>query len=247
VPLPSVGPWDAALIVGVSAQSTLLAFVRRPRLKAFLYSFPVPFTIANLALGQPVGAGHMVGYLDLLLYMVLVYVLNRKLRVSIVASIVAAAACYVLAGIALAATVPLTETAFWIAFAAVLAVGGALVAALPHRVEPGHRSELPIPVKFAVIAAVISGLVALKGLLAGLMTTFPMVGVIAAYETRHSLWTMVRQTPLVILSLGGMAAAMYVVQRLAGFSIPLSLAVGWAVWLAFMIPVSIARWRREPA
>ena len=239
------GFWDVALIVGVSLQTTLLAFVRSPRLKAFLYSFPVPFTIANLALGRPVGASHMVGYLNLLLFMNMVRWLHVGLRLAIVASIVASAAIYCLVGVALNAVLPLTAPAFWAAFAAVAATGIVLARLLPHRAEPGHRSDLPVAAKFAAVAVVISALVSLKGALGGFMTTFPMVGVVAAYEARHSLWTMVRQTPLVILSLGSMAAAMWVAQQVFAVAIPASLAIGWAVWLAILIPVSVARWRTE--
>jgi hypothetical protein len=243
----SLSVWDGVLVLGVSLQTTLLAFVRRPRAKALLYSFPGPFTIANLALGRPIGTAHMLGYLTLLMFMLLVRWLHCRLRAPIVASIVASAAAYCVVGAALNAVVPLTTAAFWVAFGAVLATGVGLAIALPYRAEPGHRSDLPVPVKFAVVAAVISGLVALKGVLGGFMATFPMVGVVATYEARHSLWTMVRQTPLVILSLGSMAASMWVAQQAFAFTIAQSLAVGWLVCLAVLIPATIARWRREPA
>ncbi len=244
---PSLGVWDFVLVLGVSLQTTLLAFVRSPRAKALLYSFPVPFTIANLALGRPIGTSHMVGYLNLLLFMVLVRWLHSRLKAPIVASIAASAAVYCVVGALLNAVMPLTAASFWTAFAVVLAVGVGLAVALPHRVEPGHRSDLPVPVKFAVVAAVISALVALKGPLGGFMATFPMVGVVATYEARHSLWTMVRQTPLVILSLGSMAASMWVAQQAFRLTIPESLAVGWPACLAVLIPATVARWRREPA
>jgi len=239
--------WDAVLVLGVSVQTTLLAFVRRPRWKALLYSFPVPFTIANLALSRPIGTSHMLGYLNLLLFLNMVRWLYHGLKLPIVASIAASAVTYCLLGVALNAIVPLTAAAFWIAFAAVVTVGIALAVALPYRAEPGHRSDLPVAAKFAVIAVVISALVALKGALGGFMTTFPMVGVVATYEARHSLWTMVRQTPLVILSLGSMAASMWVAQQAFSLAIPASLVVGWIVCLAVLVPVTVLRWRREPA
>lgn len=245
--MPAIGVWDLVLVVGVAAQTTLLAFVHHPRWKALLYSFPVPFTIANMALGRPIEASHMIGYLNLLLFMNMVRWLHCGLQAPIVASIAASALTYCVLGVALNAVVPLTTAAFWAAAAAVAAVGIALALLLPHRREPGHRSELPIPLKFAVIAAVICGLVALKGALGGFMATFPMVGVVATYEARHSLWTMVRQTPITILSLGSMAASMRVAQQAFGLGIPASLAVGWVFCLAILIPVTIARWRREPA
>lgn len=245
--LAGVGIWDAALVLGVALQTTLLAFVPHPRWKALLYSFPVPFTIANMALGQPVGAAHMIGYLNLLLFMNMVRWLHYGLKAPIVASIGLSALTYGVLGVALNAVLPLTAATFWAAAFVVAAVGITLALLLPHRLEPAYRSELPVPLKFAVIAAVIAVLVALKGALGGFMATFPMVGVVATYEARHSLWTMTRQTPVVILCLGAMAASMRVTQQLFSFGIPASLAVGWVVCLAVLIPVTIVRWRREPA
>jgi hypothetical protein len=189
----------------------------------------------------------MLGYLNLLLFMNMVRWLHYGLKAPIVASIAASALTYCVVAAALNAVVPLTAAAFWAAAAAVAAVGIALALLLPHRVEQGYRSELPVPVKFAVVAAVIGALVALKGALGGFMATFPMVGVVATYEARHSLWTMTRQTPLVILSLGSMAATMWVAQHVFSSGIPASLAFGWVACLAVLIPVTIARWRKEPA
>ncbi len=245
--MPAVSLWDLALVLGVAAQATLVAFVRSPRAKALTYSFPVPFTFANMALGRPIGASHMVGYLNLLLFMNMVRWLHYGLRAPIVAAIAASALAYVVLGAALNAVVPATAAAFWSAAAAVAAVSIALALMLPHRKEPGYRSDLPIPVKFAVIAAVVCGLAALKGALGGFMATFPMIGVVATYEARRSLWTMTRQTPIVMLSLGSMTASMRVAQQALGLGIPASLAVGWAVCLAVLAPVTIVRWRREPA
>ncbi len=242
-----LGIWDAVLVFGVGLQATLLAFVPRPRWKALLYSFPVPFTIANLALGRPVGTAHMVGNLNLLLFMNMVRWLHCGLKVPIVASIGASALTYCVLGAALNAVVPLTAAAFWAATAVVAVVGITLALLLPHRPEPSYRSELPVPLKFAVVAAVILALVALKGALGGFMATFPMIGVLAMYEARHSLWTMTRQTPVVILCLGAMAASMRVTQQQLSFAIPASLAIGWVAFLAVLIPVTVARWRREPA
>jgi hypothetical protein len=44
-----------------------------------------------------------------------------------------------------------------------------------------------------------------------------------------------------------MAATMWVAQHVFSSGIPASLAVGWVACLAVLIPVTIARWRKEPA
>jgi hypothetical protein len=58
------------------------------------------------------------------------------------------------------------------------------------------------------------------------MTMFPMVATIAAYEARHSLHTIGRQVPVVMVTMGPMMAAMWLLQRAAGAPVPLSLLAG---------------------
>ena len=61
----NIGPWDGVLIAGVALQATVLAFVREPRWKALLYSFPIPFTIANLALGRETAGGRATAVINI--------------------------------------------------------------------------------------------------------------------------------------------------------------------------------------
>ena len=241
----TIGIWDVLLVFGVSLQTTIIAFVRHPRLKAFVYSFPLPFTLANLALGEPVSTAHVLGLANLLLYINMVRWLHRNARIHIVPSIAGAALLYCGIGVALNLVIPSTSIAFWTSFAIVMSAAIVLMIALPYRDEPKHRSELPYLFKFMVVFAVISVLVVLKDLLGGFMTLFPMVGVIAAYETRNSMWTMTRQAPLVVVSIGCMVAAMWIVQQQFGWKMGPSLGIGICLWASVLIPVTITRWRRE--
>jgi hypothetical protein len=72
---------------------------------------------------------------------------------------------------------------------------------------------------------------------------FPMVGTIAVYEARRSLWTISRQIPILIVTAGPMMAAMWLVQHFFHASIPLSLLAGWGVFLSIMAPVTLAQMR----
>jgi hypothetical protein len=128
-----------------------------------------------------------------------------------------------------------------------MGAGAALLLTLPSRQEPAHRSPLPVGVKLAAIAAVVAGLVLLKKVLGGFMTMFPMVATIAAYEARHSLWTLGRQVPVVMVTMGPMMAAMWLLQRAAGVSVPLSLLGGWVIFLAILVPVTLAQLRKAKA
>lgn len=236
---------DVVLILGVSGLVTVVAFVDQPRVKALIFSFPIPFSLANLSLGAPIGAGHAAGLLNLLLFLNLVRWLHVSARVPIVATIALSAGAYIGLGAALNAVVPDTPAAFWIAFALVLGTGLTLLLVMPNREEPRHRSELPVPVKFLAVGAVVTVVVILKGLLGGFMTTFPLAGVTTVYETRKSLWTLSRHAPLLILAISTMMLVMRLCQSLAGLSVALSLLPGLVAWIAVMTPVTILRWRAD--
>ena len=241
----SVSVWDLVLILGVSSMVTVIAFVPAPRVKALIYSVPIPFALANLALRQEIGPGHAAGALNLLLFLNVVRWLHVNAKLHIVPSIALAATTYIGVGAGLNAVLPDTPTSFWLSFGIVIATAIVLLAVLPLRVERGHRSDLPIPVKFAAVAAVVTVVVILKGVLGGFMTTFPLAGVVSTYETRNSLWTMSRQAPLLVVSLSVMILVMRVAQQQLGLSVPASLLPGVLGWAVVIAPLTVFRWRRE--
>ena len=234
-------PWDLALLAAVTAMGTLLAYVPDPRWKAFILGLPIPFTLANLSLSQPIGPSHVLGMAVLLLFMNLVRWLHVGARFPIVAAIALSEGCYLAIAALLNAVVPRTPLAFWACLGAVMAGGGAVLALVPARSEPSARSPLPVAVKAAAIAGVIAIIILLKQVLGGFMTMFPMVGTIAVFEGRRSLWTIGRQIPVLTLTVGPMMAAIWLAQNVLGTPVPLSLAAGWVVFLAVFVPVSRAQ------
>lgn len=238
--MTGLGFWDYALIALVALQATILACIHRPEWKAFVLTLPVPFTFATVALGRPVDATNMLGLVNLLVFTHAVRLLHVRLRAPIVPAIVLSALLYVAIGSLAAPFVPRSGPAFWCAGALTVGLGLALWLSTPGRDEPGHRSPLPFWIKLPAIAVVVFGLVLIKNTLGGFMTVFPMVGVISAYEMRHSLWTACRQIPVIMLTLGLLMAA----SRLAEPAIGLgwSLAAGWAVFVAALALLTRGRW-----
>ena len=194
-----LGMWDIILIVGVSTQATVMAYTFEPKWKALLYSLPIPFTLASMSLGEPIGVTHVAGLLVLLGFFHLVRLLHQVRKWPILVSIVLGAACYATAGAGLAEIFPRGPLSFWVAVLVTGIVGMTLFLATPHRPEPGHRSPLPVWIKLPTIMIVIGCLVAVKQHLRGFMPMFPMMGVITAYEGRHSLWTITFQLPFLFL------------------------------------------------
>ena len=238
-----IGYLDIILILAVSAMGTALAYVRAPRWKALFISLPIPFTISTLALGQPIAASNATGLIVLFFYTQAVRLLYTKLKAPIVLAIALSALGYIGIGISLAPVIPTNYLAFYITIVFVFAIGVLSLRLLPHRIEPSQRSLLPVWLKLPVIMGVVLGLVLIKKYLGGFMTMFPMVGVVAAYEARRSLWTLGRQIPVLMLTTTPMMVASRLSQPIVGLA--WSLVAGWVVFLAIFIPFTILSWRKQ--
>lgn len=236
--------WDLALIVLVSLQATLLAYLPQPRWKAFLFTLPIPFTLATLSLGQPVNCTNVAGLLLLFGYAGGVYVLHARWQFPIVPAIIACAIGYCGLAALLAPHLPQSDLAFWGVVTFVFLTGVLLYSIMPARDEPSYRSPLPVHLKLPLIMMVIFFLVLVKRYLQGFMTMFPMVGVIGSYEGRHCLWTLTRQVPVLMMTTLPMMVTMRLLYPFAGLAG--SLAGGWVVFLAILIPLTRRQWAAVP-
>ena len=115
----------------------------------------------------------------------------------------------------------------------------------PKCEEPSHKSPLPVWIKMPIIAGVILTLILLKRFLQGFMTMFPMVGVVASYESRFSLGTVCRAIPDFMLAMVPMLAVVRVVQPQLG--LVAALGVGWLVFIPLLAPLIHDFWAPKPA
>jgi len=229
------GFWDFVLLTAVSIQATALTYAPNPRIKAIIQTLPIPFTLASLAVGRPIEVTHVMGLFALLLYTSSVRFLHDELRWPIILSIIVSVGVYLCAGWAGEEFVPKTSVSFWCAAAFNLLLGGRLHFRREHFADAHYSSPLPVWVKVPIIMSVILGLLTMKKFLGGFVTTFPMVGVIAAYETRQSLRTTWQSIPLTMV----LVTPVMMTCRLAGQSLGLggSLMMGWGVFLLFGWPI----------
>ena len=234
------GFWDIMLVVVVSLQATVLAYLYDPKWKALVLNLPFPFTVASLALGQPIDATNVLGLSLLLIFTHSVRVFHYKFRLNIILSIILAASSYCLLGYGITVVLPQSETIFWVSSIGTLVIAALLLKILPHRNEQGHRSPLPVWIKLPAVSIVVIFLEIAKTILRGFMTVFPMVGVVAAYEARYSLWTIGRQIPVLMLT----TTPMMMIIRLTQSSIGLgsSLALAWAVFAIILPLVTRLTW-----
>lgn len=240
---PVLTCWDGLLVGAVTCQATLLAYLHHPLLKSLVLSLPIPFTLAMLAVDQPVNVTHVAAFGLLLLFYHVVRVAYRVWRWPIVLAIGAALAVHVALASTLCGLLPRNAGAFWLVTGLVTALALALCAIYPHQPERGYRTPLPVWLKLPAIGLVAFGVVLLKGTLQGFVTGFPMVGVIAAYEGRFILGTLCRQMPIFTLMMFPMVLTIRLMQGYWGYT--WAMLPGWGVFLCILIPVALSQWRKH--
>ena len=229
-----MGFYDLLLGIVVTLQAAALAYLHQPRWKALILTLPFPFTVASLAIGRPIDATNVLGLVLLLIFTNAVRRLHHSFKLPIFASIACGVVLFCGLGIFLAPLIPTSPTMFWASVILVMLLAKGVLSLMPPREEPGHRTPLPLWLKLPLIAVVVLGIVLLKSRLQGFLTFFPMVGVFAAYEARHSLWTMSRQIAIIMLTMPPLMIACYLTQNIWGLEI--GLAIGWlafggALWV----------------
>lgn len=231
-----IDPPQLLLIAGVSLQAAALAYIYDPSTKALLYGLPIPFTLSTLAIQRPIDATNVLGLILLLMFTYGIRALHNTMRINIIVSITTCALAYCIVGYLLAIVIPPSPNAFWASSLGVFTLGMLLFLTIPPKEETGHKSSLPLWIKLPVIVIVVVALMNIKDSLHGFTTVFPMVGVIGAYESRHSLWTLGRQIPRLILTLVPLMVTTQLLTPALG--LPTSLALGWVVFLAILIPLT---------
>lgn len=234
--------WDYILIIMVSLQVLVAAYLYDPKWKALMITLPFPFTFASLSVGQQVDAVNVLAMIAMFLFMQCVRVFYVQMGWPIFIAIGCAIMVYLSMGWSLSAYIPHSETWFWISCVLVYCSAIGLYMRLPVRQEPGDRTVLPIGLKLPLTVLLVTGLVWIKPHLLGSMTFFPMVGVFIAYEARKSLWTMGRQNTIVILTVLPMLVVVHMCYSWLGLG--KSLLMGWPVFLLGLLIMRVIERRR---
>ena len=236
------GRWDLLLIGVVSLQVAVVAYLRPPHWKALGLTLPFPFTIIALSQERPLDATNVLSLIVLLLYVHSIRLFHYRLRLPIGLAIPLSLSGYSLISWTAVRLLPLTPAAFWITCAAVFLLGLGLHLLLSTRDEPDHRTSLPIWLKLPLIVAVVCLLLLIKESLQGFATLFPLVGVVGAYEARHSLWTFGRQMPVFMLTFLPLLIVAYLTQD--RFGLGPALLLGWIAFLLVLLPLTRRLWRK---
>jgi hypothetical protein len=230
--------WDGLLIVVVTTQSLALAYSEAPRLKRLFMTLPFPFTIVVLSVGRPIDGSNFVSMIVLFLYTQICRILHTRLGLPIVPTIGIAVSFYAVTGWLMADIFPTGDRAFWVACAAIIPIGYGLNRLLQSVDETPYRTTMPLSAKLPILLTIATTLVLIKNGLQGFAGFFPLVSVIAAYETRTTPWTLARPVPVLMMTMTPMFIVTRIVQTEYGLGVGLM-----AGWVAFLVALVVIRKR----
>ncbi|MFG1764331.1 hypothetical protein ACGFIH_13455 [Micromonospora parva] len=224
----------------VTAVVWAVSLIRSVRLRALVYSLPLPMTLALMSTGHGVEGAQLLGVLGLNLFFIVVTVTHHWLRWPILLADAAGIAAYVaFSAVLLAVPVP-----FGLALAGSVTLWG-LAMLLLRRHRPAASPEpsgplaaqgrrMPAPVKLLVILVGATLTVLLGEVLRAMVVTFPYSGVLVAVEGRRDLVAFTRHFARNSLALVGFLAAYHWWQDHS------TVAALLAGWLAFaMLAVAL--------
>ncbi|CCH19965.1 hypothetical protein [Micromonospora lupini] len=232
--------WGAVLLV--TAVVWAVSVIRSIRLRALVYSLPLPMTLALVSTPYGVDGAQVLGVLGLNLFFVTVAVTHQGLRWPILLADAAGIGVYV----ALSAGLLAVDVPFEAALAGTLVLWLAAMLLLRRRArrDAGPRTApaddpvdgartrtdgLPVLLKLVVIfvGAILTAL--LGAVLRGMVVTFPYSGVLVAVEARRQLFEFSGHFARNSLALVGFLSAYHYVQDVSS-----AVALG-AGWVAFAV------------
>ena len=230
--------WDAVLILVVTVQSLALAYSESPRFKRLFLTLPFPFTVVILSVGRPIDGSNFVSMVVLFIYTQVCRLLHTRLNLPILPTIGIGVCFYGATGWMLSDLVPTGDLTFWVSCGVIVCIGFGLDRLLRNVPELPYRTTLPLKAKLPALLAISGLLVMIKNGLQGFAGFFPLVSVIAAYETRTTMWTLARPVPVLMMTITPMLIVARLVQPHYGLGA--GMAAGWVVFGV----VTYWRWTR---
>ena len=221
--------YDWLLIFMVTALGTLSAYLKDPQLKAVTATIPIPCGFAYIAVGLPMNTENA----------------DYKVKVPIVASIIAGLAFFVALGTFLHSRIPQGEAYFIGACIFDFIIGVIFFQKQKYKSGVRYKTPLPIYIKAPAIAGVVSGLMLIKRLMGGFCTSFPMMNSIVSYESRFSLGDQCRQLPLFLIAGPFMFITMRYVEIGFGLNHWIVLLIGYVVFATIYWPLNKELKRRN--
>ncbi|MFK3985683.1 hypothetical protein ACI2K4_35640 [Micromonospora sp. NPDC050397] len=232
--------WTTVLVV--TAVVWLVTLIRSVRWRAFVYSLPLPMTVALVGSNHPVDGTQLLGVVGLNLFFLTVTVGYLRLGLPILLADALGLGVYLVLSAALLRIGPL---AFGPTLVGVLGLWLVVTVWLRRRAGPApprpSRQPLPAPLRLLVVLAGSTVTVLLGEQLRGMVVTFPYSGVLVAIESRHDLAEFSRHFAGNSLGLVGFLAGYH---WLADGTQTLALAGAWTGYALTAVLIRLPRWWR---
>jgi hypothetical protein len=230
--------WTTVLLV--AAVVWLVSLIRSVRWRAFVYSLPLPMTIALAGSDFPVDGSQLLGVVGLNLFFLTVTVCHHRLRLPILLADLLGLAVYLGLSAALLRVAPLPFVPVLVGVVGLWLVVMLLLRRWAGPLPPApRRHPLPALLRLPVILAGSTVAVLLGEQLRGMVVTFPYSGVLVAIESRRDLVEFSRHFVGNSLALVGFLTGYH---WLATGPQPLALAGGWAGFALTALLLRLPGW-----
>lgn len=208
------------------------------RWRALVYSLPLPITLVLVTSDITVDGSQLLGVVGLNVFFGVVTLLHSRLGLHIAPAVAAGVAGYIALSLLIGAFAPipfwptlLVVVTGWVVATVILPTPPARAAAEPA------RSGNPI-VKLGTVLSASLLMVALGGLLRGLVVTFPYAGILVAVETRRQLIAFSQHFARNSIGLVVFFAGYQLFDR---WGEPLALTAGWLAFTCTALTLHLRR------
>jgi hypothetical protein len=209
-----------------------MARIPNVRLKAAIYTLPIPISIALLATHPRINSSEIIGLLLVCGFIWLTKLLHETFRITLLLADVLAAMLYVAVGYIFIRLVHVnfpTALTIYITFWLVLIRLFRKHPSEEKSVKPSTISPLTKGTGTTLISFI---MFSLKDALAGIVVTFPFSGVFAVAETKGQLGVFFRVVVRNSLAIIGLFVSMYALQ--IHLNLIVNLTIGWAVYFVIL-------------
>jgi hypothetical protein len=218
----------SAFIIGLVISA--MALVKNTRLKALIYTLPIPITVTYIGTGGNVGTHHVIGLFLVNVFLWGVYVLSVW-KINIFLSDVIAALAYTGAGYLVINFIELPFRWTALVYAVLWLTFVLFYQNRDQKEEPQSTSKVKPTIKFTIVSIVAYVLLSLKNYLSGIVVTFPFSGVFAVVEGRHMLKQLAATFTRNSIAILAMFMVLYVLRHL---NMGIGISIGWLAYLAVL-------------
>lgn len=218
----------SAFIIGLVIAA--MAMVKNTRLKALIYTLPIPITVTFIGTGGNVGAHHVIGLLLVNVFLWCVYVLSVW-KINIFLSDVIAAVVYTGAGYLVINFIELPFCWAALGYAVLWLAFVLFYQNRDQKEEPPSTSKIKPTIKFSIVSIVAYVLLSLKNYLSGIVVTFPFSGVFAVVEGRHMLQQLAATFTRNSIAILAMFMVLYVLRHV---HMGIGISIGWLAFVAVL-------------